>query len=410
MTRPIGAVGYRAVLRLPGVPRAFTAAILGRLSYATVSLSLLLVVQSATGSYLAAGAALGVFGLAGLVMPLKSRLIDRFGQRRTLPILSAGLAAALITIAACAAGTVRAEGVYVLLGGAAGLAAPPLGPSMRAVWAALTPDPAARQRAYGLDSVVEETLYAVGPLLVGVVVAVSSARTALAATAVLNLVGSIGMATAPAAPAGHRTRAGGPRPGLLGPFRGPGFGLLAAAMVGIGLGTGPIDLAIVARAHSAGHTEGAAYVLAALSVGSALGGLVWGHLTHRRATSTRLGLLVAAMAVGAVAAALSPTLPLLALVFTLTGAVEAPAFITAYVAADELAPPPSRTEATTWVTTSSNLGVSLGSAAAGLLVDRSGATSALLAGAVVLALTAAAVLTTGDRLDRRTHRISPGPR
>jgi predicted MFS family arabinose efflux permease len=67
------------------------------------------------------------------------------------------------------------------------------------------------------------------------------------------------------------------------------------------------------------------------------------------------------------------------------------------VAADELAPPPSRTEATTWVTTSSNLGVSLGSAAAGLLVDRSGATSALLAGAVVLALTAAAVLTTGDR-------------
>jgi len=49
MNRPVQAVSYRALLRYPGVLRAFTAATIGRLSYATSLLSLLLTVQHATG-------------------------------------------------------------------------------------------------------------------------------------------------------------------------------------------------------------------------------------------------------------------------------------------------------------------------------------------------------------------------
>lgn len=391
MTRPPGAVGYRAVLRLPGAPRAFTAATLGRLSYGTLSLSLLLAVQGAAGSYLVAGTALGVFGVTSFLMPAKSRLVDRYGQRRVIPLLSAGFALALFAMATCSAAGVGGS-VYVALAAVAGLAAPSLGPSMRALWAALTPDPAARQRAYSLDGVVEETLFAVGPLLAGGLVAVADASAALAVTGLLNVVGATAMATSPAArlhapPAAARSVAP-----LAGPFRSRGFTLLIVALVGVGLGEGPLDLAVVARAEGASQPGAAGYVLAAMAVGGAVGGLVWGHVTHRGRTSTQLGGLVAVTALGYALAAATPTTVTLAVALGLTGLAAAPTYVVSYLAADRLAPAGTATEATTWVNTASNTGQSVGAALAGVVVDRAGATGALLTGAVVLALTAVGVL------------------
>ena len=60
---------------------------------------------------------------------------------------------------------------------------------MRGIWPSLTPDLAARQRAYSLDAVTEETLFAIGPVLVGTVVARSTPLAALVVTAVLALLG-----------------------------------------------------------------------------------------------------------------------------------------------------------------------------------------------------------------------------
>lgn len=407
MTRPYGAVGYRAVLRLPGVPRAFTAATLGRLSYATVSLSLLTTVQTATTSYPIAGTALGAFGLGGLVMPVKSRLVDRLGRRPLLTLLSVALGSALIAIAVCGSEHVSVGTVYIALAALAGLAAPPLGPSMRAVWAAAIPETATRQRAYSLDAVVEETLFATGPLLVALAVTVSSGTVALLGTAALNLLGSIGLATAPVAvavavePDGPRaTVTSIPAARLTGPLHERRFRLLVAVMLGVGLGTGPVDVAVFARASTDGQPGAAGYVLAALSVGSAIGGLLWGHLAHRGRRSIYLGVLVACLALGQTAAALVPSLQLFGSALALTGLVVAPVFVVAYLAADDLSPPGSRTEATTWVVTSANLGTALGAAGAGLVIERGGTAPALLAGAAVLAATAA-VTSTCRHLDGR---------
>lgn len=270
---------------------------------------------------------------------------------------------------------------------------------MRALWAAVTPDPAARQRAYSLDGVVEETLYAVGPLLVGAVVTVSSAEVALALTAALNLVGSVGMATSPAAarhaPATPRAARG----RWSGPFQAQGFALLLAAVLGIGLGGGPLEVSVVARAQDAGHPAAAGYLFAVLSVGSVAGGLAWGRLRHRRAVSTQLGALVAVMAVGAVAAGLTHGLPLLGVVLVLAGSVGSPAFTVAYLAADSLVPASGRTEATTWVNTANNVGLALGAAAAGAVIDRVSTDGALIAGGAVLAVTAVFVFGTGNSVD-----------
>ncbi len=397
MPRPSRAVGYRAVLRLPGVARVFPAAVLGRLTYAVTPLALLFTVEQATGSFAAAGAALGASGLTSLLMPIQSRLLDRFGQRTVLPVLAA-LSATALAGTAVAATRVSRPGWYVVLAVAIGLCAPPLGPSMRALWAALAPDPALRQRAYSLDGVVEEALYAVGPLVVGVALAVSSAKVALGLSGVLLLVGSLGMATSPVA-----TRHGAPVPGrvatpLSGPFRQPGYPLLILTVLGFALASGPLDVAVAARAQQAGHPASTGYLLAALGVGSALGGLAWGAVVHRRRTWTHLTGLLAVAGVGLGAAGVVPTLPLLGGVLVVVGAAAAPLFVVAYLAADELVPAAGRTEATTWVNTANNLGVSVGAAAAGLVVERSGAGDALLAGGGVALLTAVGLAVAHGRL------------
>lgn len=405
MTRPTGAVTYGAVLHLPGAPRAFTAAILGRLSYAVLTVALLLTVRSATDSYAAAGTSIGVFGVAGILMPVKSRLVGRFGQRHVLPILSAGFATAAAGLSVLSAAGLNTALPYVGLSGLLGLAAPPLGPSMRALWAALTPDLDLRQRAYGLDTTVESTLFALGPVLAGALVTAGGGSAALAVMGALNLAGSLGLATSSAAAVHAPPRRPGAAPAarLAGPLRARGFVPLLAVLLALGLGLGPLDLAVVARAEGAGRPGSAGWLLGAVAAGGVVGGLLWSRGRHRRAVAIQLAGLVGASALGLLLVAGAPTLPLLGVALLLSGLVDAPTFVVAYLAADALAGERDRTEATTWVNTAANTGLALGAAAAGAVIDRASTGIALVLGAVVLAGAAGAAV-----LAR--HRLEPGTR
>lgn len=383
MSRPAGTASYSALLRLPGALPAFAAAALLRLSYASVVLSLLLVVQDATGSFAVAGTAVGAYALPSLLAPYKSRLVDRVGVRRTLSCLGVGYAAVLAGIGACAVGGVEAAPPYLLLAAAAGVLSPPAGPVMRGIWAALTPDETGRSRAYSLDAVAEEGLFAVGPLLVGAVLLVAGPVTALAVTAGLALAGAcaLGLSRAAAAvsvparlPSGRR---------LLGPLLLPGVRWVVVAMLAVGFALAPLEVAVVARATQAGSPAAAGYLLAVLSVGSAAGGLLWGRLRQPPTT----GLLLAVMSVlgaGTAAAGLVPSLPALGLVLALTGAAIAPAFVVAYVLADRLVNDSVRTETNTWVSTAANVGGATGAAIAGLLVEHVSVPAAFAVGGGLL--------------------------
>ena len=199
MSRAVGAGSYRAVLSLPFASRTFVPALGGRLAYGLFPLATLFTIIDATGSYATAGLALALFGLTSIALPAKARLADRLGQRRTLPVLALLCAAALT-----AAATTHSPPALVTLIGLAGLAAPPLGPAMRSTWRVLTQGTPLKERAYGLDSVAEETLYLVGPLLAGLIVALGPARNALLGTAFLLVAGTIGMVLPP--PAARRPR------------------------------------------------------------------------------------------------------------------------------------------------------------------------------------------------------------
>lgn len=381
MSRPVGTASYSALLRLPGAMPAFAAAALLRLSYASVVLSLLLVVEDATGSFAVAGTAVGAYALPSLLAPFKSRLVDRVGVRPTLTGLGVGYAAVLASIAACAVTGVGAASPYLLLAAASGVVSPPVGPVMRGIWASLTLDETGRSRAYSLDAVAEEGLFAVGPLLVGAVLLLASPVAALALTAGLALAGAtaLGQSRAAAAvsvpvclPSGRS---------LLGPLRLPGVRWVVAAMLAVGFALAPLEVGVVARATQAGSPAAAGYLLAVLSVGSAAGGLLWGRL--RRPPTT--GLFLAVMAVlgaGTAVAGLVPSLPGLGVVLALTGAAIAPAFVVAYVLTDRLVDDSVRTEANTWVATAANVGGAVGAAVAGLLIENMSARASFAVGGV----------------------------
>lgn len=408
MSRPAGTASYAALLRLPGALPAFAAAALLRLSYAAVVLSLLLVVQEATGSFAIAGAAVGAYALPSLLAPYKSRLVDRIGARRALTFLGIGYGGVLAGVAGCAAAGIAGGLPYLLLSALAGVVSPPAGPVMRGIWARLTPDAADRNRAYSLDAVVDEGLFALGPLLVGVVVAIAGAVAALLLTAALALVGAgaLGLST----PARATAVAGAvpSRRRLLGPLLLPGVRWIVLAMLAVGLGLAPLEIAVVARASQAGHPAAAGYLLAVLSVGSAAGGLLWGRLRRTPPTSKQLLALIGMLGAGTAAAGLVPSLAALAVVLTLTGGAVAPAFVVAYVLADQLVDDSVRTEANTWIVTAANVGGAAGAAAAGLMVEHISARASFTAGGLLL-IAALPLLATSLRRTQRDSSAIPTP-
>jgi predicted MFS family arabinose efflux permease len=377
---------YAGLLAQPGAGRAFGAAAVARLSFGMAGLSLLLLVHQATGSFAAAGAAGGAFSAGTLTAPVKARLLDRCGQRVMLPLLGLGAAAAMLALTLLERTGGRNPAPYIALCAVAGALIPPVGAAMRALWAVIAGEGRNLQRAYSLDAAAEETLFMAGPVLTGLAVTVAGPVLPMLVTAGLLASGCVLLAASGAGAPAREPR----RPGLAGPLAVPGFRVLLAIVLTTSLGLGAIDVTITARAVADHHPGAAGYILAAGSLGSALGGLAWGRRRHRSRVSTQMAGLLVIMAGGVTLAAIAPDLLLAGVALALTGTVLAPSAVVSYLSAERLAGPGA--EASTWVNTAWNGGVAAGLALAGLAVSHTGTTTPLLAGAAVLACAALAAL------------------
>ncbi|GAA3590154.1 MFS transporter [Streptomyces osmaniensis] len=390
---------YAAVLRIPHARRTFAAALLGRLSYGVAPLSVMLAVTRASGSYAVAGVVMALFsGTSVFLSPARAALIDRHGPRRALVPMVAAHSALLVLLAALVwrpgAASPLVLGVVTAFAGAC---TPPLGPTMRAVWGRLAPDRALLQRAYSLDAVAEELLFVSGPLLVGVLVGFAPPAFGVLLGAALMVVGTAGFVSSPVVrvvPAGKR-EAG---PGAAGRRVLHGLGRPVIAAAGVGLALGVLDLLVVAFAETSGHGAGAAaWVLAALSAGSAVGGLLNGAVTWRSAAGTRLAAQAAGLGLALCGAALAQGLGTLAVAVAVAGVFVSPLITTAYLIADETAAPEARVQAGAWVNTAVNAGGTAGAAAAGVLVGwlPAGVCFAVTGGVMMLTALAVARGTTG---------------
>ncbi|MFI1768118.1 MFS transporter [Streptomyces sp. NPDC020800] len=358
---------YAAVLRVPHARRTFTAALTARLSYGTVSLAVMLSVTRATGSYAVTGAVMSLFGAATVcLMPLRATLVDRYGPRRALLPMAMVYGTLLCALAALTWRPGAPAAAIATVAALAGACAPPLGPTMRALWSELVADRRLLHRAYSLDGVAEELLYVSGPALVGVLVGFAPPASGILLSAVLIVFGTGAFVTSPAMP--------GPRPAPRGESRrGTVRGLLApvAVAAGIGLALSGIDLLVVAFAAERSHdTAVVPWVLGALSAGSAVGGLASGAVDWRMPARVRLAAFAAGLGLVLAAAGLAPGLWTLTAAMVCAGAFIAPALTTAYLLADETATEASRTRAGAWVNAAVNAGGSTGALATGLLIGR----------------------------------------
>ncbi|MGW1710949.1 MFS transporter [Streptomyces sp. NPDC002206] len=370
---PSHAPSYATVLRTRHASRTFGAALLGRLSYGMISLSLMLAVKDTTGSYSVAGAVMALFGATSVFLsPARAALIDRYGPRRALPPMAIAYA---LLLSVLAHGTWQPGASGVRLGAlavTAGACTPPLGPVMRTLWKGLVPDREHLQRAYSLDGVAEELPFVTGTLLVGLLVKFAEPAAGVAVSAALVLVATSALVTSPA------VRGTGVRPPRTKPLSAAPSGkrLLGVAALrhavavaaGVGLCLGALDLLVVAFTDRQDQDAAAAWVLAALSAGSAVGGLTYGAVAWRASSRLRLTALAAALGLSLLAAGLSPNLYVLVGMVAVAGLFVAPALTTAYLIADESVDTNSRTQAGAWVNTAVNAGSSGGTAVVGPLL------------------------------------------
>ncbi|MEO3839609.1 MFS transporter [Streptomyces sp. B22F1] len=405
----MSALSYAALLRIPHASRTFGAALLGRLSYGMVSLSLLLSVKAATGSYTAAGAALACFGATSVTLsPVRAGVIDRHGPRRALPPMAAAYALLLAALAVVTADGGTGAAGLTALAAAAGALTPPLGPVMRVLWSDLVP-PGLLSRAYSLDSVAEELLLVTGPLLVGAIVTAAPAPVGLAASAALILCGTLALVASPVAGARKGSRAAARRT----PGRAPGVlrGNLpmkqaVIGVAGVGVCLGALHLLVVAFADEHDAAGLVPWILAAMSAGSAVGGLVYGAVAWRAPGTRRLPVLAAALGLLLAATGLAPHPYVLLGCAALAGVFVAPGITTAYLIADQSAGPGSRTKAGAWVNTALNAGSSTATAATGLLIDNAPLPLCFALAALPAVLAAGTAALAGARSPARVRHVT----
>jgi hypothetical protein len=313
--------------------------------------------------------------------------------------------------AALAAWTAVPVAVAVVLFVLGGGFMPPLGPAMRSNWRAMTADaPDLKKAAYALDSLCEEGLFLAGPLVVGILITFQPAWIGLACAAGLLVAGTVLMVSAP--PIRERMwEIPGNRPGTDEDSRprpmsmtmilcAPGMPMVVIVMFALASGVSIVYISLTGIATGLGNRGAAGWIEAGMALASILGGLVWGKLRLAGAPKAlQFGGLLALLAVAVlVAASLADTLWGVAVGLLLAGAAIAPAFITAYITSDEVAPEQHKGEAGSWVNTSNNLGSAFGSATAGVAVDLAGGRAGLLLSAAVLAAGIVPVLASGRRL------------
>jgi hypothetical protein len=397
---------YVGILRRPHARPLLAASLLGRLSNATGPLSVVLFVQSETGSLAQAGTASAAIALtSGLLAPVRGRLVDRLGQRRCLPPMAAGFAAALVGVVAVAGPGPAAVAATIGLAAAAGAAAPPLGASMRVLWISLVGQGPRLQTAYALDAVLDELLFVLGPLLAGGLATLYQPAAGVLATAGLAVAGTLGFVASPVsrAQAGTQVASRG-RTGWAGALSGPGLRILVLSLTGVGAAIGIWEIGLVGAAREAGSPEAASFSLAAWAAASAVGGLWYGSRTWRRPPGQRYLALLALLVLACAPMTATSSLLALGATVALVGLVLAPLESSAYVLAAELAPPGTLTESGTWMTTAINVTGAAGLAVAGVLIDRVGVPATLAVACACAAAGLVVALAGRERLGAAPYR------
>jgi MFS family permease len=386
---------YRELFAAPGTRGFALAGLLARIPLPMIGIGIITMLSQLRGSYALAGAVSASFVLTyALVSPQVSRWVDRRGQSRVLPLATAISVLGLLLLLGA---TWWQTPDWILFAGAmlAGFM-PSMSAMVRARWTAIYRGQDRLQTAYSLETVLDEVTFIAGPpLSVGLAVAVFPQAGVLAA-ALLLVAGVSALLLQKGSEPPIQVQEQGSRPSVL---RLNSVRLLALLMVAMGVIVGTVDIVSVAFAEQMGQPGAASLVLSAYALGSCVAGLVFGGL-KLNIPLHRLLLLGGGVATAAT------TLPLLlvASVAQLAGAVLlaglffAPTMIVAMSLVERVVPEQQLTEGMTWLLAGLNIGVAMGAAASGRMVDQGGASSGFMVALYAAALIVLLALCSYQRL------------
>ncbi|MCW2762408.1 MAG: transporter [Marmoricola sp.] len=397
---------YRRVFAHPGAAAFSLTGLVARLPISMMTLGIVLLVSSLTGSYALAGqvSAAYIIGNAAFAVP-HGRLADRFGQGRVLYVDSVvfALASGLMIVSIT---DDWALPLPHLLGAVAGAAIPQIGTMVRGRWAHLLQVDRERHTAFAVESVADEVVFVTGPALVTFLSTVYAPQAGLVVAVVVGTLGSVGLAAQRRTePPAH------PHDPAVARSRMP-WGLLVPLTLGataLGSLFGALEVASVAFADDAGHKSLAGLMLGVFSLGSLLAGVAAGAITWQRGPLPRARIGMGVLAVGTISLPFLPGLVVASLALFVTGLALAPTLIALFSLIEASVPRPRLNEAMGFVQTGMSAGIAPGAWLAGVVADEHGGAAAYWVCTVSAVLAVLAGITVRDpRQAEDSARVGQG--
>ncbi|MEW2134011.1 MFS transporter [Streptomyces sp. NPDC005435] len=392
---------YRTLFTLPGTLAFTLGNLVARLPMGMFSVSAVVMIAGARGSYALAGAVTAA-GLAatGLAGPWTARLTDRYGQARIAVPATLTSVAGSVALLLCV--RFGAPDWTLFASYAATAATPNIGGLSRARWAhLLRDDPDALHTANSFEQAADELCFMLGPVLASFLTGTLFPEAGTLVGAVLLLTGMLVFTAQRGTEPPPMPRSTAPAP-----LRSRGVPPLLATFVATGAIFGSLEVVTIAYADAHGHRAVAGAILALQAAGSCAAGLLYGALKPTGSPARRLPwcllAMTALMTLPWLTATTTGTLTLLAPTLLLAGMATAPTMVTAMTLLQTHTPPDRLNEGMSLAVTSLLTGIACGSATGGWAVEHLGAGTAytLPAGAAALAL----LINTATRLGTTAPR------
>jgi MFS family permease len=367
---------YAELIRVPGVVNVTASQLFARLPLGMLSLAILLHVQARTGSFAVAGAVVACTSIGeAIAMPMTSRLLGRIGMVATL------VSAAVVNgICMLALAFVHVPGPVLMgLGFLIGASVPPLLPAVRSLYPQMVPGEGLRA-LFALDTTAQELIWVIGPVAATFLASAISTAIPLLFSAGVTVVGTAWflLSARRLKPRIDRSVVAFGRV-LVNPA------VILAMVASLALVASFMALEVGVLALFGNHNLSAGVALGVASLGSLIGGVLFGH---RHLGVRGLATSMTVVAAGTAVFGLVDGWALQLTALFASGLGFAPALAALYVMVSRQIAEHSAAEAFGWLNSGALVGGAMGTAIGGVVVDRYGSFAVIMVSAA-LALIAA---------------------
>lgn len=377
---------YREIFSAPGTKGFSLAGFIARMPISMMGIGIVTMLSQVSGDYWLAGAVAATFTLSSaLLAPHISRMADQLGQSRIL-LPTTGISV-FFTILLLLCTKYEAPYWTLFLSALCAGCMPNMSAMVRARWTKLYRGSHKLHTAFSFESVVDEICFIIGPVLSVSLSVMFFPEAAPLLSSVFLTIGvclfTMQKSTEP--PVHPRDITNNGTVFKIGSLR-----VLVFTLIAIGTIFGTIDVVSVAFAEQQGNTVAASFVLSVYAIGSCLAGLIFGTLKLNTPPYNQFLIAVTLSMITMLPLVFVNSITWLVVIVFFAGLSVAPTMIITMGLVEKIVPESKIIEGMTWAITGLGIGVSLGSAIAGLVIDNFGAhvgfNVAIIAGGLALTI------------------------